>query len=64
MFERAIEALTAISKNYTINELNNSWYYKYLFEVQEIKDMGQNGKSKSYYNHKYINPLRNLLNIV
>jgi hypothetical protein len=40
IFERSVEALVAISKNYTINELNNTWYYKYLFEVQKI-DVGE-----------------------
>ena len=31
IIDNVVEALVAISKGYTINELNKSWNYKYLF---------------------------------
>ena len=58
--ERALEAFVAISKNLTINELNNAWNYKYIFNVASYPT--QNVKSAYEYPKQSL--CRNLLNVI
>jgi len=56
-----LSAFTAIAAGWTINEFENSWEYKYLYDVKEIKSAFLKHDHQHYY--KRVGFFRSILNI-
>jgi hypothetical protein len=61
MIDTIVNVLPAISRGMTINEMQNTWNYKYLFEAKRGRSQYSTG---NYYYYKEVTFCKQVCNLI